>query len=259
MVKLRPSKFGAPAKRSRCKAAARDTNQAHRKIGLHASVQSHSPRTTRLRDLEQSWTYPDIVRMTNVAAKKMLVKHGILKAPKDKMYCWQCGSLMSYASSSSGQSSNAADTMQCANCTVAGRHKLQVKAVSLSYSPFWKTHRSGHEISYDLFLRTAFLHGIRTPVDAMQQLVPESGKHVTNQTVRKWVDHMNFCLAYSVTRHCHYVKFEFLFSLDIPTCFKDLKYVSCILILMHFLAASKSKMHISNPGHEDGGQGGFEE
>jgi len=138
--------------------------------------------------------------MTNVAAKKMLVKHGILKAPKDKMYCWQCGSLMSYASSSSGQSSNAADTMQCANCTVAGRRKLQVKAVSLSYSPFWKTHRSGHEISYDLFLRTAFLHGIRTPVDAMQQLVPESGKHVTNQTVRKWVDHMNFCLAYSVMK-----------------------------------------------------------
>lgn len=76
-----------------------------------------------------------------------------------------------------------------------------------------------------------FLHGIRTPVDTMQQLVPESGKHVSNKTLRKWVEHMNFCLAYSVTRHCHYVKFEFSFSQDIRTCFKDFKNVSFILIL----------------------------
>ena len=198
MVKIRPGKFSAPQKGRRNIAVARKKNQEHIKLGLHASQSDYEERTARMRDLHQPWKYPDICKFSNEAARKLLLEYGVLKQKGEKICCWQCSAQMTLASSSSSGGGSSADVLECSNCRTSGRHKLQLKHASLSYSPFWGTKCAGHDVHFDLFLRTAFLHAVRTPVDLMQQLVPDKDKPLNWKPIHNWTQHMNFCLAFQV-------------------------------------------------------------
>ena len=196
MVKIRPGKFAAPEKKRKNRAIARDTNRAHLALGLHASANDLRDRTVRLRELSQEWSYPELCKLSNVAAQKMLVKSGVLKRKEKKFACWQCGRMMTFASSSSSGGGSSADILECQDCRTPNRHKLQVKNASLSFSPFWAAKCRGYESKFNLFLRVAYLHAIRIPIDAMVQLVPDKENSVHHQTITRWVDHMNLCLAF---------------------------------------------------------------
>ena len=202
MVKIRPSKFGSDQKQKRNRAVARKTNAKHHKLGLHCSSTTDprkAPSATPLARLKQDYTYPDVVKMSHVKCKSLLVTAGILPAKKVDCLCFECGEKM-YAAASSSGGAQSADVLQCPHCRTAGRHPLQLRSASLAWTPFWKSATRGNEARYGFWLRAAFCVGLRMPVDTMQHMVRDGSETLGRRQLEEWVQDMHFCLAFAAPR-----------------------------------------------------------
>ena len=89
--------------------------------------------------------YGDLVKMPDMQARKVLRAAGVLPERTDRICCWQCGSRMQSASSSS--TGDGKDVVQCPDCVLPGRHRLQLRHASLSWSVFWSGATKGHELT----------------------------------------------------------------------------------------------------------------
>ena len=149
MVKIPGKRFQAPEKNKATKIkrdrnASRVVNKAHLKTGLSAShAAAHS--SPRLRKGSSSYMYGDLVNMPDMQARKVLRAAGVLPERTDRICCWQCGSRMQSASSSS--TGDGKDVVQCPDCVLPGRHRVQLRHASLSWSVFWSGATKGHELT----------------------------------------------------------------------------------------------------------------
>ena len=153
----RPSS-NAPPKKKRCRNVARVKNQEHQKLGLHASTTPGGRKADKLARVKQSYLYDDIVNMTEKQSEMLLRDAGVLPQGRTKILCWECGSTMSAASSSSsGHGQPADDVAQCPQCRTSSRHKLQLANASFAWTPFWSGLTRGYTPQFNMFLRVLFL------------------------------------------------------------------------------------------------------
>ena len=130
-------------------------------------------------------------------AKTLLRETGCLPSPREQLTCWQCGDTLVPASSSSRSSStDALETLQCPQCRTASRHPLKLCNAKHAYTVFWTSMNRGFSPQYKLFVRTAFLFGIKVPLDSMLHCVGDSENPVGRDLLRKWIDFCKFALAF---------------------------------------------------------------
>ena len=104
---------------------------------------------------------PNVTRVQSATQWTALVYTLHMPQKKEKVNCWQCGEILSRASSSSsGHGQTSADVLQCSNCRMPGRHPLQLSHASLSWTPFWSSMRRGFVPQFKIFLRLLFLIGV---------------------------------------------------------------------------------------------------
>lgn len=157
MVKIRPEKFKAPVKQKRNRNVARVTNQAHIKLGLHASTTVGGRKAPKLARVQQEYVYEDIAKKTDLQSQNLLREAGVLPKRKETVSCWQCGATMSAASSSSSGKGQTQHLKQCPDCRGSGRHPLQLPHANLAWTPFWTSVRQGYPAQFNLFLHVLFL------------------------------------------------------------------------------------------------------
>lgn len=181
MVKIRPQKFQAPQKSKRCRAVSRLSNRQHLNLGLHSSTSDTGRKTVPLIRVKLEHSYPEVVKWSDKQAETYLRKHDVLPQKKEKVNCWQCGEILSRASSSSsGHGQTSADVLQCSNCRMPGRHPLQLSHASLSWTPFWSSMRRGFVPQFKIFLRLLFLIGVTREFFFLSKLYPKSEVRLLN-------------------------------------------------------------------------------
>ena len=161
MVKIRPQKFQAPQKSKRCRAVSRLSNRQRLQLGFHSSTSDTGRKTAPLIRVKLEHSYPEVVKWSDKQAETYLRKNDVLPQKNEKVNCWQCGEILSRASSSSsGHGQSSADVLQCSTCPMPGRHPLQLSHASLAWTPFWASMRRGYVPQFKLFLRLLYLIGV---------------------------------------------------------------------------------------------------
>ena len=92
----------------------------------------------------------DLVKMAATQARKVLCEAGMLPLRADLICCWQFGSRMQSASSSS--TGDGKDGPQCPDCVFRGRHRLQLRHAPLPWSVVWTGAMRGYGPSLLRFL-----------------------------------------------------------------------------------------------------------
>eukprot|EP00439_Symbiodinium_sp_Y106_P037466 s128_g4.t1 len=99
--------------------------------------------------------YGDLVKMAATQARKVLCEAGMLPLRADLICCWQFGSRMQSASSSS--TGDGKDGPQCPDCVFRGRHRLQLRHAPLPWSVVWTGAMRGYGPSLLRFLEVLLL------------------------------------------------------------------------------------------------------
>ena len=101
MVKIRPSKFGAPQKGKRNIAVARKKNSEHVDLGLHCRTIAHERVSPRLDRWKEPFAFAEICQWGPKTAHEFFREHNVISKGRLVVPCWECGKTLSHASSSS--------------------------------------------------------------------------------------------------------------------------------------------------------------
>ncbi|CAL1141470.1 unnamed protein product [Cladocopium goreaui] len=214
---IRPKKFQAPALSKRPKRNlknVRATNRKHVALGLKASTHDRgtdkSRRTgTRLRRLTQEIYFADITQWSDGKAEKFLRSHEVLPGKKEKLHCWECDSVLEKSNKASSSSGNdVVDVLQCPRCRTKGRHALELKNASLSYTPFWSSMSRGYSPQYALWLRVLFAVSVKVPKDSILHMVQDAKHSLSEKLLDRWVNECFFVLAYMESKEQEKVQFQ---------------------------------------------------
>lgn len=98
---------------------------------------------------------------------------------------------------SSGSKDHGQDTLQCPQCRMASRRALQLTHAKHAYTVFWKSLTRGYPPQYKMFVRTAFMVGIKVPLDSMLHCVADADNGVGRDLLRKWIEYCKVALAWA--------------------------------------------------------------
>jgi hypothetical protein len=114
---------------------------------------------TYLKDLKQIG-FPEIVKMTEIQAKKKLKELGLVPLPVMGRKCWNCGKKM-VKRACHGKHAISCPSKCC---------RKEIRRAHLAYTPLWSMQKGGH-LSYQNFLRALYVYGAKVPQDGARHLL----------------------------------------------------------------------------------------